>query len=245
MKRLAAIIAACAISTPALADDPSFSWSGFYVGAHGGYAWADADLDLSKSSGAIHYNDHFANARPSLSADGFHGGLQVGANYQVGSLVFGIEADASMADLDASGRFTTKAPNHTTWDVSSKVEAFGTVRGRMGIVSGPILLYGTAGLAWGVTKNEQATNWFAPAPPDVGGRTSGREAHVGWAAGAGAEWAIGNGWALKAEYLYVDLGDQTYALNGTTKPGGNVPYTETYGVDWTFHTARVGINYRF
>jgi outer membrane immunogenic protein len=39
---------------------------------------------------------------------------------------------------------------------------------------------------------------------------------------------------LKSEYLYIDLGDQTYS-----SPAG------TYTTQTDFHTARVGLNYRF
>lgn len=65
------------------------------------------------------------------------------------------------------------------------------------------------------------------------------------ALGAGAEWAISPNVSIQGQYLYVDLGKENYALNGTQKPNDNVPYTETFATDLDFHTVRIGVNYRF
>ncbi len=239
--------AALALASPLQAQEYPALWNGLYVGLQGGYAWEDVNVDLTHSSGAIHYNDHFAQPFQSLNADGgWTAGVNVGGNIQRGRWVFGLEADANWTDLDASGRFTTKAPNFTTWDIDTSLEVYGTVRGRLGLLLRPDwMLYGTGGLAWGQVDATQATNWFAPAPPDVGGRTSGDTIHLGWAAGAGSEWKFAPRWSLKAEWLYVDLGEENYALSGTTKPGGKDPYIETFASDLTFNTVRAGITYHF
>jgi outer membrane immunogenic protein len=225
------------------------SWTGFYLGAHAGYGSGDWNVDLSHSSGAIHYSDPFANPFQSLkSSDGLLGGLQLGYNKQLGGVVVGFETDVTWTGLEGDGRFTTMPPNFATWDINSKLDMMGTVRGRLGVTSGSFLLYGTAGFAWGKVDTTQATNWFAAlgAPSDdVGGRTSGTNYHVGWTAGAGAEWMFARNWTLKAEYLYVDLGQVDYALKGMNKPVGGVPYVETFSSDMSFHTARVGVNYKF
>jgi outer membrane immunogenic protein len=57
---------------------------------------------------------------------------------------------------------------------------------------------------------------------------------TGYTVGGGIEWAFSPNWSLKSEYLYVDLGDQTFS-----SPAG------TYTTETDFHTARVGLNYRF
>src|SRR5262249_33610687 len=145
------------------------------------------------------------------SNNGVLGGLHLGYNFQTGGLVIGFETDVSWTGLDADGRFTTKAPNFATWDIESELDMLGTVRARLGVVTGPLLVYGTAGFAWGRIDTKQATNWFPPAPPDVGGRTSGTNYHFGWTAGFGTEWAFARSWSLKAEYLYVNLGEVDYA----------------------------------
>lgn len=40
---VAGIAAAAFCSAPALAADPGFNWTGFYVGAQGGRGWGDLD----------------------------------------------------------------------------------------------------------------------------------------------------------------------------------------------------------
>jgi outer membrane immunogenic protein len=63
------------------APAPVFNWTGFYVGGHVGYGWADTD-----AAGDL---------------DGFLGGLQVGYNWQFSrNWVFGIEADISATDMN-------------------------------------------------------------------------------------------------------------------------------------------------
>jgi outer membrane immunogenic protein len=65
-----------AYKAPPLA--PIFSWTGFYVGGHGGYGWSDSQgLDLK----------------------GGFGGGQVGYNYQMNNFVWGIEGDVAWADI--------------------------------------------------------------------------------------------------------------------------------------------------
>ena len=238
----ALVLLAC---TPVRADGSS--WTGLYLGAHAGYGWGNWDADLSHSSGAIHYNDPFNQANQSLGvSDNWLGGFQAGYNHQFGSLIIGLEADVSWTGMDAHGQFTTPAPNHTTWDIDTSLDVFGTVRAKVGhTVSDNLLVYVTGGFAWGRVDARQATNWYAPAPPAEGGRTSGDVNHFGWALGAGAEWAISPNVSIQGQYLYVDLGKENYALNGTQKPNNNVPYTETFATDLDFHTVRIGVNYRF
>ena len=255
---LAVVMPITALAADKGGDRPSFlplgevaaqsSWSGFYVGAHAGYGWGDMNVDLSTSSGAVHYNDHFAKPDETLNGgDGWLGGFQIGVNKQSGNIVAGIEADVSWTDMDGEGRYTTQHPHYATWDIKSKLEMFGTMRGRLGVATGPVLVYATGGLAWGITETSQATNWFkalgAPSD-DVGGRTSGRNNHIGWTAGGGIEWAIAQNLTLRGEYLYVDLGEESYALRGTTKPNGSTPYVETFGADLDFHVVRGGLNFK-
>ena len=103
---------------------PVFTWTGFYIGAHGGYGWS-----------------HMPNILDVKGTGGFGGG-QVGYNYQVNSfLVLGVEGDFAGADISASqtmfgitGQFSNKA--------------LASARGRLGVAFGNALFYGTGGGGW-------------------------------------------------------------------------------------------------
>jgi len=99
---------------------PLTNWTGFYVGAMGGYA--------------------SENTSDPLGIKGGFGGGTVGYNWQSGMFVGGIEADGAFADVNNS---TTVAGV----TVSAKVDALGTVRGRAGVAFDQVLLYSTGGLA--------------------------------------------------------------------------------------------------
>ena len=99
------------------------NWTGFYLGAMGGYA-----QENSSGIGTL--------------SGGFAGGT-AGYNWQTGNLVLGIEADAAWADVGATiGLFGGLA------SVSDKIRDLGTVRGRVGYAFDSVLIYGTAGYAW-------------------------------------------------------------------------------------------------
>lgn len=233
-------------------EPPVYNWTGLYIGGHAGYGWGDTDVDLSHSTGAIFYSDPFVPDQGSLSAsDGFVGGIQVGAQKRYDRVVAGLEIDVSWTNSTSEGTFTT--PLGSQWNITSDLEVFGTARGRLGYLFTPQLLaYATAGLAWGRVDVTQATTFVQGSgcsplgsPACEGGRTSGKFDHVGYAVGGGLEYALDNNWSLKAEYLYIDLGDEDYSLKGTTTPGGSTPYVETFGSDLQIQTLRAGVNYRF
>ena len=58
-----------------------YSWTGFYLGVHAGYAWGERDFDLDDDPA---FNDEFPFE---YDLDGFVGGAQIGANYQWNWLV--------------------------------------------------------------------------------------------------------------------------------------------------------------
>ena len=230
-----------------LKDDPYVaaapSWTGLYVGAHVGYGWGEWDGRLATEgadSDAI-----WANPNKSIDGDGWLGGGQIGFNLQRGSIVFGLEADASWSDVNGSGSFVTDGTaiddDVYTWDVDAELEYFGTVRGRLGFLPTPrLLLYATGGYAWGktnmsmVTSHENAPQQVAP---HVTGSGSISETHHGWAAGAGGEFMLTENWTGRAEWLHVDLGETSSKAiaNGT----------DSFPADLTFDVFRVGVNYKF
>jgi outer membrane immunogenic protein len=112
---------------------------------------------------------------------------------------------------------------------------FGTARSRLGYLVAPtMLLYATAGLAYGQVKSDYLLNIQGVAPASV----HFKDAKAGWTAGAGVEFAWASNWSSKLEYLYMDLGTNEVSLSAAGV---------TLAVNRRFadHIVRFGLNYRF
>ncbi|AXK80070.1 porin family protein [Pseudolabrys taiwanensis] len=195
----AAAVLAAAAAVPSFAADiprpvykapvyvaPVFTWTGFYLGINGGYAWGHSDWN----------NTPMGNV--SLNAKGAMVGGTLGYNIQTGNFVFGLEGDidatwiSGSSQAGANGTVCT-GPNNC----ESKNTWFGTARGRIGFAIDRFLPYITGGGAFGNIK----------ATPNFGGSVN--KTQFGWTAGAGVEWAFSGPWSAKLEYLYADLGKIT------------------------------------
>jgi outer membrane immunogenic protein len=124
--------AACAADLPSATytkapsmGGPATNWSGFYIGAMGGYG-SEATSDP-------------------LGIKGGFAGATVGYNWQFGAIVAGIEADGAWADISNTASMGGVS-------ATAKVDALATVRGRIGVAFDQVLLYGTGGLALADTK---------------------------------------------------------------------------------------------
>ena len=141
----------------------------------------------------------------SLDVSGGLAGGQIGANYQAGSWVFGVEADASWADLTgntacASGIVGVAA------NCRAKVDALGTFAGRLGFALDRVLFYGKGGIAFANDKYE--INSIAA--------YRANETRWGWMAGAGIEYSFTDNWSAKIEYNYLDFGTRAVRFTDTT-----------------------------
>jgi len=216
------------------------SWSGFYIGANVGYGWGNADTRYTFLPSQADFGG--ANTTVDNRSRGVIGGGQIGYNWQVGSLLGGIEADLQGSGLKGSSQapgFNLSGVSVGTLVSSEKVTWFGTVRGRLGLLATPdVLLYATAGLAYGqidASADDQGQN---------GNRFPGSVSKInaGWTAGAGAEWMLARHWSAKLEYLYLDLGN-------VSAFGAQIPAAPPFGVGYTWktqdHIVRGGVNYHF
>jgi len=168
-------------AAPYVAPAPVFSWTGFYLGINGGYAWGSADW----SGGAGTF---------SMDPNGWLIGATLGYNLQTGNWVWGIEGDIDYASIKADDSATCSNPTCT-----SELTWFGTVRGRIGYAGWANWMpYFTGGAAFGNVDTSTASG-------------SAGNTNVGWTVGAGVEYAFLNNWSAKLEYLYVDLGTASCA----------------------------------
>jgi outer membrane immunogenic protein len=239
-----------------------FSWTGFYVGGNLGRGWSTLDSNsIFTGVGAPSTFGPFAFAHSDpLKRRGVLGGVQIGYNWQPSpDWVYGLEADwqasgqngsLSYSDSYAGRRLGFTAAGTATTNYDAKVSWFGTVRGRIGFAWDRLLLYGTAGLAYGQVKlaGTMVDNGstlviappFTPRPFSAESGFTAARVNVGWTVGAGVEGALVRNWTWKAEYLYVDLGSLDVSA-----PGPFAPATTDAHARFADNIVRVGINHQF
>jgi outer membrane immunogenic protein len=244
------------LPTKAPATQAVYNWTGFYVGANFGGGWSRSAVSGSATSaltGVGVFPETFAG---NINSSGVLGGGQIGFNYEFPSnWVVGIEADIDGSGI--AGATNTCATILATGAVaacetsSSRLNDFGTVRGRAGYALNNVLLYGTGGLAWdqnSITHTATCVGAACPGAslPFVSNNPSLSSSAIGWAAGAGAEWAFFRNWTFRLEYLHLEFDGVTtnYTFTGSVAgfPFTTASHTSSNtGVD----IVRVGVNYLF
>ncbi|WP_165498269.1 outer membrane protein [Siculibacillus lacustris] len=182
-----------------VAPEP-FSWSGVYGGLIAGHTWQ---------------NDHAvetytANGAPTglvydFNPTGGSIGARLGANYQLGLFVAGIEGDFEATNVNGGFRDAPigKGRDNTHWQ--------GSVRGRLGVGFERVLVYGTGGVAFANIEN---TYVYLP--------TSTKETftntRTGWTVGGGADLALTDNWIAGVDYRHSDYG-KTHNVSQVAFPG--------------------------
>jgi outer membrane immunogenic protein len=211
---------------------PALSWTGFYLGANvgGGFSqktFIDNFLALGPPIGGID-----ASPRPS----GWVGGLQAGYNYQINSILFGLEGDFTWLGTKSSfSCFPLLAPQTCTADP----EWVAALTGRLGVVTGPALFYVKGGPAW---IRDTYTDLALPGAPRValpGVFFVGTDIRPGWTAGVGVEYMFLPSWSLRLEYDYFGFDDRSIGFDGV---GGGY-FTEL--IRQNLQTVTLGVDYHF
>jgi outer membrane immunogenic protein len=224
-----------------------YDWTGFYIGGNIGYSWGRSSdtSSLTNPAGTV----LFASLGSS-NLNGVLGGGQIGYNWQTQNWVWGLEADIQGTDEKGGRGFTfvtapiignNFAPSFAIpFALNQKIDWFGTVRGRVGVLVSPkVLLYATGGLAYGGVNTSETIGVVTP----VG--FANTDTRVGYTAGAGIEGVIGGNWTAKLEYLWVDLGTTSGSfVTPLGAPGGGF-ITSNYSSHITDNVLRVGVNYKF
>jgi outer membrane immunogenic protein len=207
----------------------AFSWTGFYLGGNLGAAWENGNV-----------TDSFTGLNFSGTSNAtFAGGGQAGFNYQISSLVFGVEAD-----------FDWLSNNNNNTGVGVAIPGGGgdlftanlndrwvtTLTGRLGFAWDRVLLYGKGGGAW-VGNNGFTVTDTTKATSLAIGSSSNR---TGWTAGGGLEWAFANNWTARVEYDYIKLSNTAF-----TVPAGAPIAGDVFTVNRNISLVTVGLNYLF
>jgi outer membrane immunogenic protein len=201
MKRIAIALFAGIVGFGHSASAADLSWTGFYIGVHGGAAWL--------STPGWNFTDPNrtllgANLGGS-SALGAVAGLQVGYNWQFTAVwVVGAEGDfswTSLSDHRTDALFLPPASPIVGSSVamSSNPEWLSSLRAKIGYNGlWNTLFYATGGGA--IRQTEYAAQ--AILTPATVSNTSFTNVKGGWVAGAGAEWMATPNILLRVEYLY-------------------------------------------
>jgi opacity protein-like surface antigen len=225
------------------------SWSGFYLGIHGGYGWKDNDFA------------EVISVIPLVTLGGIdsRGGLfgfQAGYNWQRGPIVGGLEIDFTKSWIDGTSapvRRTFAGGISITDTEGDDVQWLGSARARLGYAFGGdrggccsnFLLYGTGGLAWERVDRIDTTQVVTPAVTQLATTRDPRD-WFGWVAGAGAEARLGGtGWIGRIEYLHYDFGTveaTTTVVTTPATPGGT--FSDSAGRQ-TIDIVRAGLSYKF
>lgn len=255
----AALIAGAAASAPAAdlaykaaSAAPIYvtQWGGWYLGANAGYgnSYKDTSVVGTDAIGQVLLDTGALPSNYQARQDGWLGGAQLGYNFQFGQWVLGLETDFQWSGIkgSASQTLTTTPlglPITLTGNTNTELNWFGTLRPRLGfLVSDRALFYATGGLAYGEVTHASSAALTTGFNFNAAAAGSQKDTQVGWTIGGGVEYALLPNVRLKAEYLYVDLGNigTTYSTNiGAT----NVGFTSN--VDLTYHVVRGGINFAF
>jgi outer membrane immunogenic protein len=121
--------------------------------------------------------------------------------------------------------------------LTQKIDWFGTVRARGGVLVTPrVLFYATGGLAYGQVNSSET----------IGGSPfSSSDTRVGYTVGGGIEGAIGGNWTAKLEYLFVDLGRTSGSFATAIPASGGGTLASNYSSRVTDNVLRFGVNYNF
>ncbi|HET9584146.1 MAG TPA: outer membrane beta-barrel protein [Bradyrhizobium sp.] len=200
-----------------------YDWSGFYIGANGG--WGQSRNSWDFLPGVLTFGEG------SHDASGGTVGGQVGYRWQAGTWVFGVEAQGNWADF--------KGSNISLFDATvrneSRIDAFGLFTGQVGYAANNVLFYVKGGAA--VTSNDYrrffaATNTLFASSND--------DTRWGGTVGVGLEYGFAPNWSFGVEYNHLFMQDRTLAF---TTPGGLFFGNVRVDQDVDLVTAR--LNYKF
>jgi opacity protein-like surface antigen len=196
--QVAAIGPAMPVKAPRAAP-AVWSWSGYYLGGHAGYGWGRDPISDEVFGGKAFL------PLSNVNSQGFVGGFQAGANWQMASWVSGLEIDLSGTGIKGSTT-SVATDGSATETVTDRFKLLGSARARLGyLLPWPnVLLYGTGGLAWTRLEVDDVQNF-------TGGGASGSTFPLwkfGWVAGVGGEARLwDSNWLLRLEYLHYDFGN--------------------------------------
>ncbi len=210
MKRLviAAIgFAALSVAAPAMAADMAvkapppapvvaiYNWSGFYIGANGGWGQSHNCVDFVTVLGTV--------ASGCGDRSGGVVGGQIGYRWQTNQFVFGLEAQGDWADI----KNTRVSLFDPTLSTTAKTDGIGLFTGQIGWAWNAALLYVKGGAA--VTGNK-----LTIFDNTTGiGLVSASNTRWGGTVGVGFEYGFAPNWSVGVEYDHLWMGNNNNSFS--------------------------------
>lgn len=211
-------------------------WTGFSVGASVGGIFGQ-----THERGTFSPNDLTATQSVEPHTAGVLAGGQVGADVQVGRLVFGVAGDFNWTNAKGGRACPTGLGFFFSCQSNTDFLIMGT--GRVGVTYERALLYAKSGVVFADVTDEFRDN--TAASPLIGGGGSfasfagkANDHLIGLTIGAGVEFALTDRWSAKAEYMHYQFEESR--LRFPTNVAILNPRADRDG-----DLVRVGVNYRF
>ncbi|KIZ46487.1 MULTISPECIES: outer membrane beta-barrel protein [Rhodopseudomonas] len=209
---------------------PVYRWSGFYLGANGGWGTSQKCWDFVNTAGTFLVSEGCHNA------SGGTAGGQLGYRWQAANLVFGIEAQGNWADFNGSNQ---SVPFPAVVN-ATRVESFGTFTGQIGNAWGNTLLYIKAG---GAVTNDRYLGYLTATGTQISDTVT--DNRWGAVVGVGLEYGFAANWSVGVAYDHMFMQDRliTFTNVGTVKPSGAAFASDRIHQDVDLVTMR--LNYRW
>ncbi len=212
-------------------------FTGPYLGALVGFG--SHHVDINNQTLGTEFKD---------TETGFTGGGYLGYNWNFCAFLLGIETDFSFLNSSPTAYDIEIGPTGLTETtaLNSKLDWFGTFRGRAGVMlQDNWLIYATGGLAYGKVDHTLSDDCVGCGNSAFNLGTfaqSNKKTKVGGTVGGGTEYLFAPHWLARAEALYVDLGSETHTYVVATPAA-----TGTAVAKWDdqFWVGRFGISYSF
>jgi outer membrane immunogenic protein len=169
---------------------PIYNWSGFYIGANGGWGESRNCWSFISVAGTT------VRDGCSSGSGGVFGG-QIGYRWQMGQFVYGFEGQGDWANLK-SWHVSTINPAFST---GTTVNSFGLITGQLGFAADAALFYLKGGAAVVGDHYDIIAN---PSGASLGVASGTR---WGGALGVGFEYGFAPNWSVGIEYDRLFMGD--------------------------------------
>lgn len=158
---------------------------------------------------------------------------------------YNLQCDRTIIGIESDYNFLNTKTHNSDWpgffggniDLTSRINSYGSLRGRLGVLLSPTLLaYATGGLAYANVSHKLSDDSIPFEQTD-------KKFKTGWTLGAGLERELHTNWLLRAEAMYVDLGSSTHDYTFSAGPCIGV-CTGTAKWHDDFWVARIGLTYK-